>query len=638
MKKKLLIPILALCAAFTLGGCSLDSLLGGGSSDGSQSSSADAEKSYTVTFKQAGQPDVVETVKEGESLTQLPQVKEKTGYTVAWEEVDLTNISEDIIVEAVETPNVYQITYDVNGGDALESATQSVTYDAAYTLATPTREDWGFIGWQYGTDLYTQFSGEQWKVASDVTFVAQWSDERPSVSVTFEQYGQASVSLSVKKGETLTQSDIPTPQDRVGYQVDKDNWYVDADCKTVADLSTAVTASYSVYAKETPNAYTLSYDLNYENAPTIQSVSVNYDAAYTLMNNPERTGYNFLGWKAYDEDNKEITLSSPWKVVGNVLLKAQWEEIIPETYTIKFVYNSSLHSSVTILEGETIAAADIPAVPTAEAGYNVVGWCVDEACTQAADFSSITAETTVYAKKFANKYQITYEVPNGTLTDGAYTQEVVFDEAYSLKTPVHNVAGFDFAGWLNGETVMPAQGDWSITSDVTLTAQWTDNRATYTVTFMRGNAKVGELSVKSGEVLPQAEIPAIADKVGYDVDTQNWYTDAACTTVADLSVAVTGSYVVYVKEVVQTYTITYYVGENGKLPSGIESSFTITYGEAVTLAKPTRTGYIFSGWSFTGEDGKQVKVKSGDEWKYVGDKTLIANWMKDEDGEWTGNY
>jgi uncharacterized repeat protein (TIGR02543 family) len=92
---------------------------------------------------------------------------------------------------------------------------------------------------------------------------------------------------------------------------------------------------------------------------------------------------------------------------------------------------------------------------------------------------------------------------------------------------------------------------------------------------------------------------------------------------------------VYVKEYAKTYTVTYDVA-GGKLPDGTQASFTVTYGEAVVLAAPTKAGYTFGGWSYTGADGKQVKVNSGDVWNVASDVKLIANWI--ENKEWTNNY
>lgn len=112
MKKLLLLILSAILSmsVFCTVGCS-----DGTPDNSSISSETPTEKTYTVTFKQDGQRDVVKTVEEGESLTDIPEPKAKVGYTVAWEVVDLTNIVEDIEVKAIETANTYVVSYDLNG-------------------------------------------------------------------------------------------------------------------------------------------------------------------------------------------------------------------------------------------------------------------------------------------------------------------------------------------------------------------------------------------------------------------------------------------------------------------------------------------------------------------------------------------
>ena len=148
--KKFLSLILCLTIAIgagTLTACgkkSDDSGYGNSQDTGSETTT------YTVTFKQYNQPAVVKTVEKGESLTDIPTPVARTGYTVVWDKTaeDLENITQNITVEAIETPNIYTITYDANGGE-VDTQTQTVTYDQAYVLATPEREDYLFQGWTH---------------------------------------------------------------------------------------------------------------------------------------------------------------------------------------------------------------------------------------------------------------------------------------------------------------------------------------------------------------------------------------------------------------------------------------------------------------------------------------------------------
>ena len=92
MKKILAVLLAVLSLCLTFAGC------GGGQGD-----TPDAPTFYTVTFKQDGQADAKVSVESGKGLSQsqIPTPKPVDGYIVVWEDVDLTNITKDITVNAV---------------------------------------------------------------------------------------------------------------------------------------------------------------------------------------------------------------------------------------------------------------------------------------------------------------------------------------------------------------------------------------------------------------------------------------------------------------------------------------------------------------------------------------------------------
>ena len=80
---------------------------------------------------------------------------------------------------------------------------------------------------------------------------------------------------------------------------------------------------------------------------------------------------------------------------------------------------------------------------------------------------------------------------------------------------------------------------------------------------------------------------------------------------------------------VENYTITYDLAD-GQLAEGEtnETSYNVET-ETFTLHNPTKTGYIFDGWSGTGIEGKaaSVTITKGS----TGDKTYTANWTPESD-------
>ena len=121
---------------------------------------------------------------------------------------------------------------------------------------------------------------------------------------------------------------------------------------------------------------------------------------------PVKDNEKFVAWKTTDNGK---TYTAKWKA--------------KERYTVTFDLNGHGDSATkTVYEDDTVTK---PADPTAK-GYKFAGWYVDEDCTTAFDFAtSITANTTVYAKW--------EKIPDHQLTviGGTFT---VKDETVEIKT------------------------------------------------------------------------------------------------------------------------------------------------------------------------------------------------------------
>lgn len=164
--KKIISLVIALIAAFTLFACT----------PAAQPPAGDGA-TYTVTFKQDGVADVTRTVEEGKALTDIPVPQAVTGYTVAWENKDLSNVTSDMTVNAVKTPNAYKITFELNNDKAsLQSTTLDVVYDAQVILPVPrvagTKQ---FVKWVV-KDTQTEFTDGVYTIAGNVTLTAVYDE------------------------------------------------------------------------------------------------------------------------------------------------------------------------------------------------------------------------------------------------------------------------------------------------------------------------------------------------------------------------------------------------------------------------------------------------------------------------------
>ncbi len=181
----------------------------GGNDSGSQNSGNTNGSEYAVKFVQENQKDVVIKVSAGATLAELPIPKEVEGYTVTWENVDLTNISSDITVNSVKTANSYVVTYNADGGTVSEQ-TQSVIYDSTYQLATPTKDGYEFISWLYDY-MYIDQTGT-WKIAGNITINAQWKPYTYKIIYNFGKNTSASMTETVQYVEYNSEFTLATPK------------------------------------------------------------------------------------------------------------------------------------------------------------------------------------------------------------------------------------------------------------------------------------------------------------------------------------------------------------------------------------------------------------------------------------------
>ncbi|MBE5741789.1 MAG: hypothetical protein E7360_00505 [Clostridiales bacterium] len=580
MKKLLLALVLVLCSCFSLAACSFGS-------------GANEDETYTITFRQNGYEDVVKTVKSGEDLLEndIPNTQEKVGYTVTWEDVDLTNVKSNLVVNAVENPNTYTITYDANEG-TVTPETQEVTYDSDVTLATPERAEYDFTGWYYEEKAV---NNGKWTIADNVTLVAGWVKQVVNTyTVTFIQNGQEKVEYTgIVENTSFT--NIPDPIAKVGYAV---TWKEE----DLAKLEN-ITANVVVNAVETPNTYTITYDAN-EGVVTPENQEVIYDSDITLAT-PERDGYTFTGWTY---EGNAVT-NGTWTIAENVTLVATWQEIL-EKFTVTFVQAGCESKTYTDIV-ENTSFTNIPD-PIAKVGYNVT-WKAEDL----AKLTSVTENVVVNAVETPNTYTITYDVNGG---ESVQPQDVTYDSDVTLATPERD--GYTFMGWTyEGNAVI--NGKWTIAKNVTLVATWTKNVVkTYTVTFKQdGKADIVIEGVEEGAAILESQIPALEPVKGYKVE---WNADD----LAKLS-NVTENVTVNVTKTAKKFTVKFTVDNQGKPIQEI----TVTYGETYTLPNAESDEAQFSAWTYNG-----VTVAISGTWDIDSDSEVIELVSKWGSSNWTGNY
>ena len=344
----------------------------------------------TVTFDvQGGSEIAAQQVQTGKSAVR-PENPERVGYAFAgWytsadtsgSEYDFTAaVNDDVTLYAKWTPNMYAVTFDSQGGSAVNA--QQVAYGGYATQpATPTRDGYTFVGWTTDAAGTTPY-GFGMPVTGGITLYAKWDDAGATYhTVTIhlndgDDYSSdlpQDMTLFVKEGEKLTIPD--SAPSRGGYRFA--GLTSDEQRKTDYDAGTAVTADMTLYAKWV-KTWTVTFDTAGGSAVNSQTVD-DGGVAVAPDPSPTRDDCRFTGWQY---DGKSYDFGS--KVTGDITLTAQWVRTAHQ-WTITFDLNGghapagkdakTLYAERKVYDGDSLVSptADIANEPQLD-GYTFEGW------------------------------------------------------------------------------------------------------------------------------------------------------------------------------------------------------------------------------------------------------------------------
>jgi len=469
---------------------------------------------------------------------EAPAAPTKEGYTfTGWDPaVPATMPAKDLTVNAQWDANAYTITFNTDGGTAVESA----TYDFGETVtapAAPTKEGYTFTGWSPALPKTMP--------AKDYEVTAQWKINQ--YTITFDSDGGSAVAAI--KQDYNTAVTAPAAPTKTGYTFD--GWDAEIPATMPAE-------NLTIKAKWTINEYSITFDAN-DDGEAETTITKNYGEQVDAPTAPEKEGYTFDGWYS-GETKVNFPITMP---ADGMTLKAHWNV---NRYTITFNSNGGTRvNAITDDYGATITA---PAAPT-KTGYTFTGWLPALPATMPVDGLNVTAQWQI------NQYTITFDTDGGSDV-AAITQDYDTD----VTRPANPTKiGYTFGGWVdeNGAAVnvpstMPAR-------NVTLKAKWNIN--TYTITFNTdGGSAVAPITQQYGTAVTA---PAAPTKVGYTF--AGWDVEVPTTMPA-------GNLVITAKWTVNQYTITFDTDGGSEVDAIIQN-----YGTDVTApAAPTKTGYTFDGW------------------------------------------
>ena len=345
------------------------------------------------------------------------------------------------IKEIVEVAT-YTLTFMVDGE---VYHTVELPCEATITMpATPTKEGHTFSGWGEVPETMP---------AHDVTLNGTFTVNK--YLVTFKVDGEIVYSESLEYGASIVAPEAP---EKEGYTF---NGWGEVDA-TVPAHDVTYEADYSV------NSYQLTYVVDGE---TVQTESVAYGTAITLIDEPVKEGHTFSGWGEVPETMpaEDVTISGTFTV---------------NKYLVTFKIDGAMEYSYSIAYGETITLITAPE----KEGYTFSGWGEVPETMPAHD-------VILYAVYTANIYKVYYFV-GATLV---HTAEVAYGEAIPEYIYEPTAEGDVFLGWV-GESyeTMPAH-------DVTYTAniddaieQLTIDKSQLTIYDLKGRKVTDTENLKGG--------------------------------------------------------------------------------------------------------------------------------------------
>lgn len=377
----------------------------------------------------------------------------------------LSNITKNITLYAKWTADNYTITYDSNGGNAVDP--KGYTIQSQFALPEVTREGYTFAGWKVvSTDgNWVQekvYSGNIVEMYGNVTLVAQWNpnvdlriDGNGILEYVYEgmSYGPVQeLQTNVEMGSFAGIELIFSPN--AGYRIQTitvtvggvalPNQTPNADGSYIYTVdSSGITQPLRIEVTTSLAQHTVTYVNSYDSQLTKEQVE--HGADHTLPTPSDRPGYAFEGWYL-DENCSGEAVTVLENVTADITVYAKWSEI---TYTVEFHYQYD--SKVETL---TFTVTSVPTViPSPErTGYSFEGWFADPDCTGEAYnlqtlYEAILVDEDHTIALYAGWDAVTYTV-HYDCQDGSQVKTVTFT-VESLPTELESPEKADhvFHGW-----------------------------------------------------------------------------------------------------------------------------------------------------------------------------------------------
>lgn len=437
----------------------------------------------------------------------------RTGYTFdGWYlgEEKITEIchrNTDLVLDAHWTANQYTVVLDKNAEDATISQTQQlITYDSAFTLTLPQRNNYIFDGWFSGIEntsvQYTDAYGESmfdWTNDSQIKLYAHWTPKVYQVKIgeyneetdeyTFDSWWSengltdiptyvTAFKIQTLFYETMNEYFNSPEGNRIGHELSYfytswDNNF--AQWEIMPDLGEN-NSLILVYPQWTLEKHSIGYYIGGNLYKLYNNVDYNSDIS---VDNPTITGYDFTGWYVLDaEGNFDGTIFSDGALFNYnrmpdltptsqgsqaIMVVASFEP--KQTQVSLILDNEIVLTTVTVFD----CVIDLPVEE--KLGYEFLGWQDDEGNIYENNdiWNKEVPTCSLYAVFGLIEYNIYYNL-NGGETNGNNPDSYNIESAIELNDAVRK--GFRFTGWEDNDGQNISVIEPGMHGEITLYANW----------------------------------------------------------------------------------------------------------------------------------------------------------------------
>lgn len=264
----------------------------------------------------------------------------------------------DVACSVTFTKQSYTVTFNANGHGTAPSS-QSVEYGGKATEPTAlTATGYTFGGWYKESGCTNAWNFSSDTVTAATTLYAKWTPIQ--YSITYKDQGNTTFSGTHESGYPTTHTYGTATSlksaSKNGYTFG--GWYTTSACTGSAVTSlgaTAYTANITLYAKWTPNTYTITYNKGANGTGTIASGTKTHGVDFTLSSSTfTRADYTQTGWSTTDGGAKAYELGGTYTANSNITLYPFWTlSASPQLASIsnvtgKTVNDTSFNATTTI--------------------------------------------------------------------------------------------------------------------------------------------------------------------------------------------------------------------------------------------------------------------------------------------------